>query len=270
MPYRLDGSILGLIWSKTLTKKTFFSLVNATTEPYIRTMKLIQSFLAATVTAGVLLVPVLVAAGERSVVVELFTSEGCSSCPPAHAVIGRIARNPKVLALSFHVDYWDYIGWKDSFAAPWATLRQKAYASHLSNGRMYTPQIVISGNIDVVGSRAPQVMRELERALAAAPSVPLLKIVENEIIAKDINTTAELYLVRFDPVQETRVLRGENAGRQLLTFNVVRTYRKLADWDGTARRIPLPSDLHDHPGEITAIIAQHRGQGPVVGAAVAD
>ncbi len=232
-------------------------------------MNLFQELHRVVVAAAVLLTPVPGTAGERSVVVELFTSEGCSSCPPAHAVIGRIARHPGVLALSFHVDYWDYIGWKDSFAAPWATLRQKAYASRMSSGPVYTPQMVISGSTDVVGSHAPQVMRELERALAAAPP-PLLQIVENEIVARGLDTTAEIYLVRFDPVRETRVLRGENAGRQLMTFNVVRTYRKLADWDGTARRIPLPPDLHDQPGEVTAVIAQHRGQGPVVGAAVAD
>ena len=237
-------------------------------------MKPFPAFTAAIIAAGVLLAPIAGQAGERAVVVELFTSEGCSSCPPAHAVIGRIARDPNILALSFHVDYWDYIGWKDSFAAPWATHRQRAYASRLSAGRVYTPQMVISGKVDVVGSRAPEVMRELERAFETVPSTPLLRIVEtdgkSEIVAHRSDTPAEIYLVRFDPVRETRVLRGENTGRHLLTFNVVRTYLKIVDWDGSAQRIPLPRDLRDHPGEVTAVFAQRHGHGEVLAAAVAD
>ncbi len=237
-------------------------------------MKRFRVYGAAAIVAGILFAPIVGQAGERAVVVELFTSEGCSSCPPAHAVIGRIARNPDILALSFHVDYWDYIGWKDSFAAPWATRRQKAYASRLSSGRVYTPQMVISGKVDVVGSRSPQVMRELQRALETAPPTPLLRIVEtegeSEILTNRHDTPAEIYLIRFDPVRETRVLRGENMGRHLLTFNVVRTYRKIIDWDGSAQRIPLPRDLDDHPGQIMAVIAQRHGQGEVLGAAVVD
>ncbi len=212
--------------------------------------------------------------GERLVVVELFTSEGCSSCPPAQAVIGRIARNPDILALSFHVNYWDYIGWKDRFAAPWATHRQQHYAARLSEGLIYTPQMVVSGKFDLVGSRVPQVMRALERAVQNARQAPTLRIAttadRSAVVVSRNDGPGEIYVVRFDPVQDTRVRRGENSGRHLQTFNVVRTYRKISDWDGSAGRIPLPDDLYEQPGEITAVIAQRAGQGEIVGAVVLD
>ena len=242
--------------------------------PYIGRMTLSRAIGAVAIVVAAWLVATVGYAGERAVVVELFTSEGCSSCPPAHAVIGRIANNPRILALSFHVDYWDYIGWKDSFAAPWATLRQQKYASRLSDGRIYTPQMVISGRVDVVGSRVPQVMRELERAIAVAPVSQLLRIESigdrSEVVALDADGPAEIYAVRFDPRRDTRILRGENRGRHLSTFNVVRTYRKVFDWNGRAQRIPLPDDLREQPGEVMAVIAQRHGQGDVVGIAVAD
>lgn len=213
-------------------------------------------------------------AEQKSVLVELFTSEGCSSCPPAHAVLARLAERPDVLALSFHVDYWDYIGWKDAFAAPWASQRQRRYAARLSQGAVFTPQMVISGRHQAVGSVAPRIMDYVESETAdGAPSVPL-RLVRNggrrAAVLGQGRGPAEVYFVRFDRRRESNIRAGENRGRRLPTFNVVRSYRKVADWDGRPGRIPLPGDASGLPGEVAAVIVQGAGQGGMIACAVED
>jgi hypothetical protein len=112
-------------------------------------------------------------AGERPIVVELFTSEGCSSCPPADALLTELASRPEVLALSFHVDYWDRLGWKDPFSSPAATLRQQRYAELLGLATVYTPQIVIDGKWQAVGSDRGEVERALDSARRSREGVPV-------------------------------------------------------------------------------------------------
>lgn len=222
----------------------------------------------------VCLVAAVARADQRSVLVELFTSEGCSSCPPAHAVLARLAERPGVLALSFHVDYWDYIGWEDTFAAPWASERQRRYAARLPRGAVYTPQVVIGGSHEAVGSIAPRVMDLVNAKLAAGPPpVPLAIERDGTGLAAVLGADAgpaEVYLIRFDRRRESDIRAGENRGRRLSTFNVVRTYRKVADWDGTPGRIPLDGNGGELPGETAAVIVQRPGQGEVIACAVED
>lgn len=172
-------------------------------------------------------------AAERPVVVELFTSQGCSSCPPADALLATLADRPEVLALAFHVDYWNRLGWTDPFSGAWATARQTDYAARMGSDQIYTPQAVVDGGRDVVGSDRAA----LESAIAAArtdPSVPLaLTASESALrVAVDASAPADavLWLVGFDDRHDTPVRRGENAGKTLVNRNVVRSLTRLDGW----------------------------------------
>jgi len=182
-------------------------------------------------------------AGPQPLVVELFTSQSCNSCPPADALLLELIRGrPDVLALSYHVTYWDRLGWRDRFSLPAATERQRRYAGLLREGRypgqVYTPQLVVQGRRDAIGSDRPSVMAELRNASAA--SVPELRVT-----ARDAALTIEvaagsglgnLVLVGFDPHHTTEIRSGENGGRRLAYGNVVRSITPLGQWQGAALR----------------------------------
>ena len=208
------------------------------------------------------------------IVVELFTSEGCSSCPPADALLGELAARPDVVALAFHVDYWDYIGWTDPYASPDSTQRQRDYASALGLRMIYTPQMVIDGRTDVVGSDR----RGVESAIAAAARQPKLAVsIESDggghrvVIpaATDEWTGGEaaVWLAVFDQAQETKVHRGENSGRNLKEYNIVREWRQIGSWNGAAVTIPLEVAA-DADRNGCAIIVQSGQVGPVLGATI--
>ncbi|MGL4965937.1 MAG: DUF1223 domain-containing protein [Inquilinus sp.] len=172
-------------------------------------------------------------AAERPVVVELFTSQGCSSCPPADALLATLADRPEVLALAFHVDYWNRLGWTDPFSSAWATARQSAYATQMGSSQVYTPQAVVDGGRDVVGSDRAA----LDSAIADArsdPSVPLTLTASDAALQVRVDPAAPadavLWLVGFDDRHETPVRRGENAGRTLVDRNVVRSLARLDGW----------------------------------------
>jgi hypothetical protein len=175
------------------------------------------------------------------VLVELFTSEGCSSCPPADALLGELARRPDVLALAFHVTYWDRLGWPDRFGDPRFTERQRGYAGLLEASNVYTPQLVIGGRLNVVGSDARRaraaigLLRERDDAWAVSFADG-----GAELPAVALERPAELWMAAFDAHERTAVARGENAGRTLDHHNVVRELTALGDWDGAARALPLP------------------------------
>lgn len=219
------------------------------------------------------------AAGEdaaRTVVVELFTSQGCSSCPPADEILGELAGQPNILALSFHVDYWDYIGWKDPFASSQYTDRQREYAATLGLRYVYTPQIVIDGRHDVVGSHRREVTRAIQQSSETAP------VVEVKLEAADGGRAvlspgnapaggATVWLVTFDDGHDTPVERGENRGRDLHNSNVVRELKPLGTWTGEAKSFPLDfaKARAEGRGGCAVIVQDGRG-GPVLGAAVFD
>lgn len=203
----------------------------------------------------------------RPVVVELFTSEGCSSCPPAEALLAGMARDdPGVLALAFHVTYWDGLGWKDPFALPAATERQRAYEAILGVDSLYTPQLVVDGTRDVIGSDRPAVRAAIAAAAARqGPSVPLgVARVGNGVVVSvgQGSGRAELLLLGYDGWHTTPIARGENAGRVVVEAHVVRAIRRLGTWEGAPLRIAAPAA----PGDHLAVLLQ-AADGRILGAA---
>ena len=206
------------------------------------------------------------------VVVELFTSQGCSSCPPADALLGELAQRPDVVALAFHVDYWDYIGWKDPFASSAMTARQRQYAGALGLRMIYTPQMVVDGRIDVVGSHRSEVQTAIETS-AAKPKLAVRIEADGRgghralIPAGDSREDATIWLAVLDREQETRVARGENGGRTLKEFNIVREWRQIGTWTGSAVTLPLEAAAGEDRNAC-AVIVQSGSTGPVLGAAL--
>ena len=198
-------------------------------------------------------------------VVELFTSQGCSSCPPANAAVAQLSARPEILALSFGVTYWDQLGWKDTFAQKKFTDRQWDYAHGLRHDNVATPQVVINGRLDVVG----QDVREIDAALRRAPlsggtSVTLgagAAVVSGAAPAH----AAGVWLVRYDPATElVPVKRGENTRKTLPIKNVVRELTRLGDWSGGQKSYAVPAGP---AGLKTAILVQVGTGGPILAAA---
>jgi hypothetical protein len=181
------------------------------------------------------------AASSSPVVLELFTSQGCSSCPPADRLLGELARRPSVIALAWHVDYWNRLGWQDPFASRLATERQTAYARQLS-AEVYTPALVVSGRNIVVGSDRIAV----ERAIGAAPrlAVPVAISRAADGLVVDVGATSgSVRAIRavYDLERATDIGAGENQGERLHEFRIVRDAAVLDEWDGSPRRFTLPS-----------------------------
>jgi len=207
------------------------------------------------------------------VVVELFTSQGCSSCPPADDLLADLAERSDVLALSLHVDYWDYIGWKDPYASPVYTARQRRYAGALELRYVFTPQIVVDGRQSIVGSRREDVLRAVDEAASRR------KIMELEFVPKGggrvvipaghaPDNGATVWLAVYDRAQTTKVKRGENAGRTVRSVNVVRSLERLGTWMGERLEIPLDLAAAAADGRYgCAVIVQEGRAGAVLGAA---
>ena len=183
-------------------------------------------------------------------VVELFTSQGCSSCPAADKVLSDIARDPSVIALSLNVDYWDYLGWRDTLALHGHSNRQRAYAGARGDRNVFTPQAVINGTAQVIGSDKAA----LETAIAQARAAPLpvtIKVEDGKILvtlpaARDEQKSGEVWLCPVTSKANVAVGRGENGGRQLTYTNVVRRWIKLGDWNGEEKTFSASvADLGD-------------------------
>lgn len=208
------------------------------------------------------------AVAEAPTVIELFQSQGCSSCPPANANIIALADRPDLLVLSFEVTYWDRLGWADTFGSPDYTRRQRDYSRGAFH-REYvsTPQVIINGRVDLVGSNRV----ELDRAIAQTPrsaSGPTLSISKSLLTvgaSPAPQTGADVWLVRYDPrVVHVAIKAGENRGRTLPHRNVVRQLTRLGSWSGAARTFNLPSVLD--PAYRTAILVQATNGGPIISA----
>ena len=206
----------------------------------------------------------------RPAVVELFTSEGCNSCPPAEAYVGELAGRPDVLALAFHVDYWDDLGWRDRFGLSQAVERQRNYARTLRLGSVYTPQVVVDGSTDYVGSNRGAIERALRDNRQGPPVV--LSVSTDEIsVRMEAGTQAgargDVVLVSYLRKAVTPIGRGENAGRTLAEYNIVRSVQALGHWEGAAQEFhtkvaSLPRDATD-----VAVLVQSPGQGAILSAA---
>ncbi len=229
--------------------------------------------LAAITMATALAAPVIVWAQSQPVVVELYTSQGCSSCPPADALLADLANRPDVIALALHVDYWDYIGWADGFADPAFTLRQKGYAKAAGHRTIYTPQMIIGGRDHLVGAK-PMELSDLISAharqpvtvrLAARRDGSKLVVTAERNGAAQLPTNMVLQVVRFDPMRSVEIRSGENAGKTISYANIVTSWSQVAKWDG---QNPLRAAI-DVGGKASpmAIILQAAGNGPIVAAA---
>lgn len=199
-------------------------------------------------------------------VVELYTSQGCSSCPPANAAVAQLAARPEILALSFGVTYWDDLGWKDTFAQKKFTDRQWDYAHGLRHDNVATPQVVVNGRLDVVGQSVPQIDQALRRA-PLAPGGPQVSLLGSNatISGPAPGRAADVWLVRYDPnTVEVPVKRGENTGKTLPHKNVVRELVRLGGWEGGPKSFALPAAA---PGLKTAILLQAGSGGPILAAA---
>jgi len=208
-------------------------------------------------------------AQSRPLVVELFTSQGCSSCPPAEAYLGHLSARPDVVALAFHVDYWDELGWRDRFGLAQSVQRQNVYARNLHHASVYTPQIVIDGRFDTVGADGDAVAKALT---AQRQSAPLRVSVQDSAVLVDLGAQpqsagCDVLLIAYLRHALSPVGRGENAGRNLEEFNIVREVRKLGAWQGEPRAFRVPVSALPHDATDVAVLIQPFGQGPFVGAA---
>jgi hypothetical protein len=204
-----------------------------------------------------------VAVGASPVVLELYQSQGCSSCPPALQVLRDEADRPDVIALNFAVTYWDQLGWKDSFAQPAFTQRQWDYAR--ANGRniVGTPQLIINGRRFVTGGNRAEVDMAIESS-RSGPGAPALKVDRGRIIvgAAPAAKPATVWLVSYDPRTINVPIRaGENDGRTLAHRNIVRKLEALGQWSGSSRSYPLPEG---QPGLTRAVLVQLGMAGPII------
>jgi hypothetical protein len=226
------------------------------------------------------------AQAEPLVVVELFTSQGCSSCPPADDYLAEIARRQGVLALSQHVDYWNYMGWKDPYSSAQASKRQKGYAKSLSARYVYTPQIVVDGRAQEVGSNREAVETMLAEARRVIDKKLPLRVYGgaiNEVklvlpaapapskTAKEPDEkprAATIWLVAFDSSHSSKVKRGENRGKTLVNYNVVRAMRAVGEWDGKKQTVilNLADEIAAGYGN-AAVLLQIGKVGPIIAAA---
>jgi hypothetical protein len=214
--------------------------------------------------------------GEPKAVLELFTSQGCSSCPPADKLVGEYAKRDDVLALTFNVDYWDYLGWKDTLGSREHSDRQRAYAAARGDGQVYTPQIIVNGADHVVGSNRSAVEAAIKRDGPLPVSISLEEKDDAITLTVDKNGTkidhAALWLAIYRSEVTVPIERGENSGETITYSNVVRKLRPIAMWDGDAMSVDLPkSEVTKAKAKRCAVILQAEndaGQpGRILGAA---
>jgi len=204
------------------------------------------------------------------VVVELFTSQGCAACPPADEMIHYLSERDDVIALALHVDYWDYIGWKDVFARPEHTRRQQLYAAAAGNRMVYTPQVVIGGATHVVGTRPMEVMDAIAAHAAEGPGVHVQLLRSGDSLRIDAERKRDglgevvVLLVRFKPEETVMITRGENKGRTFTYGNIVTSMDVIGRWRGPGpmtQTVPLEGDAS------AAVLMQQPNEGRIVGAA---
>ena len=214
------------------------------------------------------------------VVVELFTSQGCSACPPADALFGKLCEMPGVLGISYNVDIWDYLGWRDTLARPEFTRRHRKYARAWGQESIYTPQLVINGRRCAQREAPMRVRALLDKASAEGDkglSVPVRLRRRKNALLVEVGARAEapptdkatLWLVTMKRLHRQRIRRGENAGREIVYHHVARSIAPAGMWHGQPLRLELP---HEHvmtgEADLCAVLLQLRGHGPIIGAAV--
>ena len=218
------------------------------------------------------------AAGQEKAVIELFTSQGCSSCPPADALLAELGKQPGLVTLSYSVDYWNYLGWRDTLSSGANSDRQRDYASMRGDGKVYTPQVVVDGLTHVNGSDE----KAIEQAITAASSrladirVPVSMRADGDTLVIDIGAAPEnshtraatVWLAIAKEVEKVSVTRGENRGRELSYSHPVRELSPIGMWKGEAMTLKLPlKDLKTMGGDCLIALVQVENAGPILGAA---
>jgi hypothetical protein len=219
-------------------------------------------------------------ADDSPIVVELFTSQGCSSCPPADKYLTELAKRPDVMALAFHIEYWNYIGWPDPYSKPWATRRQREYIAKLKQRFIYTPEIVVQGTAEAVGSERGTVEALIRAAASKRLPHPDLKLRWREDGSLLVNVgngpspqgaPATLWLLGYDHLHTNAVLAGENEGKTAMNPNPVRAFRRLGAWAGWSEELIVSADEAKTLGDDCAVvILQLDGNGPILTAADID
>jgi hypothetical protein len=204
------------------------------------------------------------ASADAPIVVELFQSQGCSSCPPANAALNALADRKDVIALSFAVTYWDRLGWKDTFATAEYTQRQRDYAATLRGGSVYTPQVIINGTRELVGNGRGELAGAVGQAKGLSGG-PAISTDQAKVMVGAGKGKATVWLVRFDPrTHDIAIKAGENGGRKLPHRNIVRQLEKLGSWSGAEQSYALPKSAQ--AGLKTAILVQSGATGPILAA----
>jgi hypothetical protein len=202
-------------------------------------------------------------------VVELFTSQGCSSCPPADALLGELARRPNVIPLAFHVEYWDGAYWRDRFAIPEAARRQEGYVEKLGLSTAFTPQAIVDGKTSFVGSDR-RLLAEVSGDRHAGIAIGL-RLQDGNLVATlpegSKPGTFDVNLLTYRSAASTPVTGGENSGRKLDEFNIVRSIRRLGSWEGSAQELTVPLTKLPPDADHAALLIQQPGQGSILVAA---
>jgi hypothetical protein len=203
-------------------------------------------------------------------VVELYTSQGCSSCPPADRVLGELSMMPNVIALAFHVDYWDNIGWRDHYSIPNAVERQHRYVEALGLSSAFTPQAVVDGRSSFVGSDKRRILDALADPIGE--TVPVSLEVSHGVLTVGVperqdRKAYQVYVAAYLPQASTPVGRGENTGRTLQEFNIVRQFRSIGTWSGHAAVFRTSVESFPADASRVAVLLQRDGQGPIAGSA---
>jgi hypothetical protein len=221
------------------------------------------------------------ALAEPRAVVELFTSQGCSSCPPADKVIGDLAKDPSVIALSMPIDYWDYLGWKDTLADARFSARQQAYSRVRGDRGVYTPQVVVNGSVHLIGSDRAGIEEAIgdTRKADGVMSVPVSMVLAGKQITVSVSASSkspaamhgEVWICSIAKEVSIAIGRGENRGREVTYHNVVRNLLKVGDWNGNAGNWTVPLENISREGVDAAAVYLQDGNrdkpGPMLGAA---
>ena len=211
------------------------------------------------------------AAADGPAVVELYTSQGCSSCPPADEILHDLAGQSDVIALALHVDYWDYIGWADIFADPSHTLRQQNYARVAGASSIYTPQMVIGGADHVIGTKPMEVANLIRRHNASETGTSIsLQRSGNQLqitgqTARALRNGTVVQVIRYSPEETVDVRRGENAGRSLTYSNIVTDWSAVGEWSGSG---DLNMNVRISGNSPVVVIVQEPGPGAVMASAI--
>jgi hypothetical protein len=210
-------------------------------------------------------------AESAKVVVELYTSQGCSSCPPADELLAELSKNDEILPLAFHVDYWDYLGWKDELASPAFTERQKSYAHSAAERTIYTPQVIVNGKVRLVGSDAQALMSAVMHEMNQSQSASLSVSRQDELVTisgtapAKLDRPVEVLLVRYLPQVSVEIRRGENAGQTITYVNTVTSLTSIGHWSGDR---PLLMTTSISGSDSAAILLQEVDFGALLASAV--